>query len=132
MTISDGWHLLAGKEEGNPVILRPLAALIATALLVIGAIALTGTVTVDDAWRPAFDCGSAVNPDSGEAIFFGTADDYLKTLTGPSARSSSSVATYTAACRDAITGRQLWAWSLTGLGALGIFGALLARRRSTT
>jgi hypothetical protein len=114
------------------MILRLLAGLIATALLVIGVIALTGTVTVDDAWRPTFDCGSTVNPDSREAIFFGTADDYLRKRTGAPARSSSSVATYTAACRDAITGRQLWAWPLTGLSVLGVLGALLARRRRST
>ncbi|HEV7977276.1 hypothetical protein [Amycolatopsis sp.] len=114
------------------MILRLLAGLIATALLVIGVVALTGTVTMDDAWRATFDCGSAVNPDSREAIYFGTADDYFKTLTGAPARSTSSVTTYTAACRDAVTGRRLWAWPLTGLGVLGVLGALLARRRRST
>lgn len=116
---------------------RVLLGVVAAALFVIGAIALTGTVsTPRHGPRTLFiECGSALAPDTHDANLFGNAEAQDRELTGTPGNGIDPAVTYLGACEDAIGLRRLWAWPLTGLGALGIFGvvgvAIIRRRRAT-
>jgi hypothetical protein len=114
---------------------RLLGGLAVAALILIGVLALTGTVTVSAARNTTIDCGSAIVPDSRDTVLLGRAEEVNSEATGRPARAIDTVAGYTHACGKAIGIRRLWAWPLAGLGALGLLGILgaliIGARRAT-
>jgi hypothetical protein len=121
--------------KGKHVVRRVLLAAVAATLFVLGAIALTGTVTVHGPRTVLIDCGSALAPDTHEAELYGrVAEEDRKSMGAPDKGIDDLAEAYLRGCDTDLDLRRLWAWPLTGLGALGIFGivggAIVRRRRS--
>lgn len=87
---------------------RRVLLLLAGCVLVAGVLLLATPVFADDATAGRIDCGSVLAPD----------------VSGPSAGASSvEVSIFRqlrSECQDAIQGRQVTAWSVAGLGVLGL------------
>jgi hypothetical protein len=102
---------------------RTLAGMVATFALVIGAFGLLSKASINDDHGHSITCGNT----------FATGRDHLAEAFNRGASQSNlttglSIAyRYVQDCRDAISTRRTWAWPLTGVGVIGLIGALTVR-----
>lgn len=87
---------------------RRVLLVLAGCVLVAGVLLLATPVYTEDATSGRIDCGSVLSPD----------------VSGPSADAGSEEVSIfrqlRSECQDAIQGRQVVAWSVAGLGVLGL------------
>ncbi|RZQ59855.1 hypothetical protein [Amycolatopsis suaedae] len=114
-----------GSRRRDAAVMSPrqFAALVAAALLIAGIIGLSVTVTATTATNRSVECGTGWAESSASTFQSDLADAMFADARGTASRGNAE-----SVCEEATTDRRLWAWPLVGLGAIGLFGALVVRR----